>query len=55
MPSIHLPGINFHNLGTHALDDIKVSIWAVAYGYQPHLVAFRLDWKALAVSAIQIS
>src|SRR6266849_5494297 len=40
--------VNFLNLSTHALDDINVSNWAVAYGYQPHLVTFRLDWKVLA-------
>lgn len=38
----------FPCLGAHALDDIKVSIPAVAHGYQPHLVAFRLDRKVLA-------
>jgi hypothetical protein len=46
-----VPRIHLHDklsLGTHVLDDIKVSIPAVAHAYQPHLVAFRLDWKVLA-------
>lgn len=43
---IHLHDELSHCLGTHALDDIRVSIPAVAHAYQPYLVAFRLDWES---------